>query len=547
MADVAFGIELTLRTLLGSPNPRATELLAIALESSEVALRLGAVRALAMREDESGHRRLVEVWPTLGPDARAALADLPPHSPLTETLPRLIRPEAPKLARRASEIAVALGIDEALPAVVNAAIQPRGEFAAVFAADAYQLAGRLCDRVEHYDPKATADGAPHAPDPAFARRTAVNALVTAMDGFGVHGEIDLLHALLLLTPGDEPALMRALHNEQHAAHAALLEALHTSRCRGAIAILAHALSDLRSPQRLIEIAAQRCDREGLEALMTHIGYPVGLRVRENCHRLTSFAWIDEQRRDVLRELSGAAQASAIQLAAASQANRRSIAALIQLVLESEDPVARLAACRAIDTLPSVVAIEPLRQALQVDDPAVVAVAVRLVRKKDYPGGTSLLVGMLDYPDARVRDAAGKSLRELSFVAYRDSVDELPHDAQVEVGRLVGKADPMAAPTLRTELTAGAVSRRLRALELIGLMGLGDELADAVLASLTIDKDIGVRCEAARLLATMTPTAQVIDALVEAVGSRSSAVGNAAQTSLEQITGQPISELMGAQP
>ncbi len=542
---MAVGIELTLRTLLGSPNPRATDLLAIALESAVDALRLGALRALAIRDDEAGHRRLVDLWPSLPADARAALADLSAGSSLSATLPTLISPDSPKLARRASEMAVAMGVVEALPAMVTAAAQPRAEYSAVLSTDVYRLASRLADAVEHYDPHATADGSPHDADPAFARRAAVNALIASLESYGEHRQLELLRALLLLTPGDEPACLRVLRDASHPAHDPLLAALRTSTCRGAIEILAVALTDLRASKQLLEIASQRCDRAGLESLLAHVGYPVGLRVRENCQRIASFTWLEKGRRDVLRELSGAAQAAAVQLAAASQADRGAVAEIIELVLASDDPTARLAACRAIEKLPSPLAVEPLRRAVEHDDPAVVAVAARMVRKKEYPGGMALLVGMLDHPDAKVRGAAGSSLRELSFFSFRDSFDEIPAASRPVVGRLVGKADPMAAATLRAELGSGAVARRLRALELIGLMGLGDTLVEAVLGCLATDKDIGVRVEAALLLAETSPQPDVIEALVEAVDSRSTAVRAAAQSSVERLTGQTLTELMGA--
>ncbi|QDV78190.1 HEAT repeat domain-containing protein [Botrimarina mediterranea] len=542
---MAVGIELTLRTLLGSPNPRATDLLAIALGSSEVALRLGAVRALAIRDDEAGHRRLVDDWPKLPADARAALGDLPPRSSLTATLSKVIRDGTPKQVRRASEIAATLNIVDALPAIVEAASRPRMEGAAILAADAYQLACRLTEAVDLYDPLAKVDGGQHQPDPAFARRPAVNALVTALETYGDHRQLDLLQALLLLTPGDEPALLRALGDEGHSAHEALLKAIRTSRCRGVIEVLASALVDLRSPQPLLEIAAERCDREGLEALLAHLTYPIGLRIRENCRRVASFAWLEESRRGVICELPGPLQATAVQLAAASQADPRDIAGVIELVLDSDDAPARLAACRAIEALPQRAAVEPIRRALDADDPAVVAFAVKMVRAKNYPGATALLVGMLNNPDAKVRSAAGKSLRELSFATFRDSYAELPESSRSVVGKLVGKADPMAAPSLRAELGSGAVARRLRALELIGLMGLADNLAEELIACVTDDKDLGVRVEAAGLLGELTLRDEAVEALVEATGARSTALRATAEKSLQRLTGQTLAELTGS--
>ena len=401
--------------------------------------------------------------------------------------------------------------------------------------------------VEHYDPHTPADRGCYAPDPAFLRRPAVNALIAALETYDVHRQLDLLQALLLLTPGDEPALLHVLQDERHAAHAALLAALRTSRCRGAIGVLAAALTDLGSPQSLLEIAAQRCDRDGLAALLTHIGYPIGLRVRENCHRLMSFAWVEESRREVIGDLPAPLQATAVQLAAASQADPGDVARVIELVLGSDDHNARLAACRAIESLPSRVAIDPIRRALESDDPSVVAFAAKMLRAKNFPGATSVLVGMLSDPDAKIRSAAGKSLRELSFAAFRDSYQELPAASQVVVGKLVGKADPMAAPMLRSELGSGAVGRRLRALELIGLTGLGDELAEHLIDCVTNDNDLGVRVEAAGLLGELAASEEAVEALTQATAARSTALRTAAEKSLRRLADRSPAELTEANP
>lgn len=541
---MASGIELTLRTLMRSPNPRATDLLVVALEGPPGPLRVGAARALALRYDIEGHRKLVEALAGLDPPSAEALADLPRDAPLRENLAEVIRLARPSVARRGSKLAVRLGVVEAIPAIIEAALTGPEELGAAFAEDALLLAERL-ERDMALHAASSPGGADRPADPAFARREALNALATALDRYGKRPLRDLLEALLTIAPPDEPAMRQALRDAAHPASEPLRAALRTGTRRGAIGVLAAILGDLRAPQELVELATQRADREGVELLLEAVGAPVGLRVRENCQRVESFAWLDPSRLEVLTRVSATAQAAAIQVRAASSASRRLVARAVSIVLESHDAAARLAACRAIESLPGVVAAEVLGQALAADDPAVVACAASMLRGKNVAGSTAILVGLLDHRDSAVRDKAGKSLRELSFAAYRDALDELPPDARPHVGRLVAKADPMTAPTLRAELGAAAVSRRLAALELIDLTGVADELADALSASLAVDRDAAVRVEAARLLGGVTPTPAVLDALSEVANARSAPVREAARASLERLAGMSFADLQGA--
>ncbi|MEO0531418.1 MAG: hypothetical protein AAF266_12715, partial [Planctomycetota bacterium] len=148
----ANGIERTLQTLLRSVNPLATEALLVALESSDAALRVGAVRALAMRDDPIGHRGLVERYPHLPADARAAIIDVPRRAPLAETLPTMIRANTPKLARRAAELAVAWSATPTLPAIIEATQWPASDLTKAFADAALSLARLLEERVREHEP-----------------------------------------------------------------------------------------------------------------------------------------------------------------------------------------------------------------------------------------------------------------------------------------------------------------------------------------------------------------------------------------------------------
>ncbi len=105
--------------------------------------------------------------------------------------------------------------------------------------------------------------------------------------------------------------------------------------------------------------------------------------------------------------------------------------------------------------------------------------------------------------------------------------------------LIAKADPNAAATLTAELRAGAAERRLRTLDLIGLMGLAGELTPALIKRAHEDPDAGVRAEAVTLLGDAPKLPSVLETLEEALSDKSSPVRSAAKASLERLLGQPV--------
>lgn len=533
----ASGIETTLRTLLRSTNPAATDQLVVALGSSDPSLRVGAVRALAMRESSDGHRKLVEGYAKLPPDAQAALLDVPTRAPLLGSLIEMINPRTPRLAKRAVEVAIAWGTVAVLPATVEALGWPdNGLHAPLFADAVLKMSRQLEEAVREYDPTVKKTAESERPeDPAFARRAAVNALAAALDNYEEHSRHEVLEAMLLLTPSDEPALLRAFRDPTHAAHEPLLLALRTSSSNGAIGVLAGALGDSRAPQALLNVVAERCDAHGLGSLFERVGYPVGTRYRDNVRRIEGFAWLQKDGVGVLSQLSGPAQATAITLAAASESSRRRLAEAVSLLLESEHAEGRLASARAIDSLPAHLATEPLQAAVVSEDAAVVTVGARMLRRKEYPGAAAVLVALLDHPDKRVRSAAQSGLGELTFSLFRDQVDQIPAESRRRVGQLVAKADPMAVASLRGELASGAAERRMRSLELIELMGLTIDLVEVLIVRLQTDNDTGVRAEIARLLGRSSALPSILEALEEGQADPSPAVRKASGEGLLAIS------------
>lgn len=520
--SIASGIERTLRTLLRSGNPSATAALVTALDAPGDEFRTGVVRVLAMREDAAGHRALVARLGRLPSPVRSALADVPQSAPMARTIPELIAAASPRLARQAAEAAAIWRLPDALAAIVDATRDGDDDLAQRLTEIASVLVAELERRLAATPSE---DGASW-PDPSFARRAAVNALVGVLNDYGRRGSAAWLDALLALAPPDEPALLQVLGQSTHPAHVPLVEALRTSMRSGVARLLGRALPDTRSPQALLDIAAARCEAEFLATMLAGFAAPIGMRLRENCQRIEAFAWLDPERVSVLPDLPGPAQAVAIALAAASKSSRRQLVTAIGVLLHAGSDEGKQAAARAIEHVPSHLAAPPLAMALESDEPEAAASAARLLRKKNIPQATGQLVGLLDHSDELVRSSAQRSLKEISFATYRDHYQSLDAAQRRKAGKLVGKGDPLALESVRTELRSGVARRRLKALELVDAMGVAGSLS-AELLTAAEDRDAGVRCEAIRMLAGVEPTEAVRQAIREAATDRSPVVRDAA--------------------
>ncbi len=532
----ANGVETTLRVLLRTVNPAAVDLLLKGLVSPCETVRDGSARVLARRNDRAAHARVLDLWPKLAADTRASLAESDARTPLRMSLEGFLRRGSAVVARNAAELATAAGATEAIAAIVRLAMLPESPYAGSMAKEALELAQLLHQEIEAYHPGKRHKGA----DPAFARRSAVNALCEALAAFNEHGHLELIDALLLLSPHDEPALLRTLRNPEASGYEHLMQALRGSASPGAIGILSAALKDSASPDELLQIAAARHDLPALRRMFTTVGSPIGIRARENVARIESFAWSVPERWGVLLKLNGDQQATAVELAVASHLKRREVVAFIEMLLARGEEAGRLAACRAIAKLPSHLAKASLERALDDDSAHVAAAAAKLVRKKAVPGGQTTLVAMLDHKEEEVRSAAQSSLPELSYSNFRDNYDDLTEEQRLKAGALVAKADPNVIETIKGELTAGPVSRRLKGIEMVEQMGMAKTLADFLITRLA-DTDVGVRVEVARLLGDAPPSRELIKALAEALEDSAPGVRAAAQASLSRLEPDEVAQ------
>lgn len=520
------GIEKTLRLLTRTSNEAAVEVLDAGLRSDEPVVREAAARALSRRRGSASLHTLLRALAETPHDVQAAVSTPDAALRLRPGVISALKGDDLVLCKRAARYAHDAGDAYVLPVLAEQSSKPDHPYGLGLATTALHLAKLLSERI--YTPEMVAEGGP-VEDPAFPRRAAINALIRAVDAYGKHRHLELVEAFLLLVVADDLVLRRVLTDPTHAAHQPMLDALASSTAPGVMHLSCATLLQEHPPAPLVGVLTSRTDRPFLEHLLDDLGPQPPLRALEAARGLPGFAWGDEEHQPVLVELSGPRQATALKLLAATSMSKRRLASLCEAMLDSGHVEGRVAACHVVGGLNSRVASSLISRALTDPENAVIAAATTQLRNRGIDGSTEKLISLLDHQHEAVQQAAQASLPEHNYRTFCERFDVLEESARAVQGRLVGKADPNCADAVRRDLTAASPSQRLRTLEIAGALGIGDQLADALLAHLD-DEDPAVRAAAAKALAGVKEES-ARKALTAALKDKNSTVREAAEHAL----------------
>jgi HEAT repeat protein len=521
---VAGALEKTLNFLACTPNQAAVPVLFSALDSSQAAVRLGAIRALIDRRNAAGHRRILERYSNFGEPEHAVVAESLHHSThhMKPALAEAVEDEDLDLCESACHVVLLGRVYELLPTLVKVAENQRHRHSAQAAATLVQLAQLLHQEL-------TGEAHERTCDPFFVRRQMLPSFEKAIANYHHHNRLEIVAAFLLIVPPGNKTLLDVLTDVAHPCHHPVMESFGTSAVNSVLQLLAEMLHDTTAPRPVLEIVAQRRDRKFLDYLLHHVGTPVSLRVQENMRRLFAVPWLEDSR-EVLAELDGPAQAAAVELAVASGIDRAHLFDLLRFLLRRGRPEGRRASCEALSRFHDRDADECIVEALQDSDPRVQAAAVRQIRRRHVPNSMERLVGFLDHPAPEVRDAARSSLAEFNFMRYESAFESFDEQVRKITGRLVRKVDRSATHRLIVLLTSPSPSTRFRGLEMVVAM----EHADAVLPqliALSTDRDLDVRTEAMTALG-LCSAEEALEALERAEQDPNPSVRDAAAAAIE---------------
>ena len=495
---MTYGLKKTADVLAASRNRAALPTLAAALASSCAAIRAAAIRAIVRRHDAASHQLLIQHFDKLDDEERALLRRA--HSAIPHHMARALKAAVlgsdAKLCLYGCQMIALCRDFDLFSVLVEAAENKRHPAKADVTASLLQLANVLNAELAAWSCEhATAEQ--HRRDPTFVRRHLLAALERSLANYARHECGELIEAFLLLAPSDNTLLQAILRDPRHSCHLPVARALARSTTPGSVARLVGLLRDTDAPEAVLQAIATRTDPEFIYALFAELKPPVSLRVLHNMKRLSSVAWLEEHS-PLLLELSGRAQATAIELAAASSITSDAMFRLLALVLEKGLTEARRASCRALEKFDRPEATELIVRALDDPDVGVRAAAIRQIRPRGVPDALQTLVGLLDHRSTEIRDAARTSLAEFNFVRYRSMFDLLDESTARATGVLVHKVDPAARNGLIEELTSPSVSARLRGIEMAVAMEATQDVCEQLI-DLSRNENPALRREAVAAL------------------------------------------------
>ncbi len=510
-------------------NQAAVPVLASALASTRLEIRLGAIHGLVVRRNPEGHAQILARFTTFNDRELAELADSVVRSPhrMQATLRDVVLSEDQRLCDSACRVILMGRVYQLLPTLVEVAEILTHRHSAQAAATLVQLASYL-----HQETLARSKD--RTCEPTLVLRQVLPALERSLERYGDHFRLEIIDAFLLLVPPTNETLLQILRNTSHPCHRTVINSLGTSAVVPIFELLAQLLRDTSIPIEALTVIAERLDRKFLDYLLHNIGAPVSLRVLDNLRKLKSVSWLADGR-DALLELDGRAQSVAIELAKAGCVNRTAYLSILKFLLQHGQPEGRRAACDALADFHDRYLDPMVLGTLNDPDPRVQAAAVRQLRHRGIHDAMERLVTLLDHRAPEVRDAARSSLAEFNFSRFRGSFNTMDDRTRQKIGRLVAKVDPTSIARLAESLSSPSLSMKLRSLEMVRAMDVADDLLER-LTPLVDDPDVAVRTEVVTVLGSCRRF-EALQFLYQAEEDPSPSVREAANRSIEQIAEQ----------
>jgi HEAT repeat protein len=524
-------LQRTIDALAKSHNDAATPTLIAALGEDSGPIFDGAIAGLVTRRSKAGHLQVLNRWRALSPAQRELVEK--GRSRMGGALREALLEGDDQLFEAAWDFVDESGDFDLLPTLVMVAEQPSG----ARSQKAIELTLRLIEQLSDW---IASDRQPAVGrDPETIRLCVLESLERSVERFREHQRPELIEAFVVLAGPHSEALVRIVETPHHPCFPSVVQSLSASASPGVIRLLLDMLTTKDAPQIVRNVIAKRTDGPFAAALLAVPLDPKNTILRRNLARLRGVACCCEAVHDVCTALEPLEQAAAMRLLAATGAGDDQKLALAEALLRRGALEARIAACAALQPISGQRANKLVLLALKDDDPSVQAAAARQLRVRRIPGMLAKLIELAESPHEEVRAAAREALSEFSFDNFAARFDILDEDARCLLGGRVARIDPTALDRLRQELASSVRRQRLRAIDMVGAMGLVQPLADALIERLD-DDDHLVRAAAAEALQACQ-AADVRKALLAAIGDRSAAVQMAARNSLRALASLPTAD------
>ncbi len=524
------GLTKTFQFLKKTENEAAVELLTQGLDSKFDAVRAECLRVLLERRSPVGHRAVFARLPKFDESDREIIAERP------DRMVRVVS-EALKTADKATCVSALkailtfrlYGVMPALTAVLKTPDSPLfpptvriiGELTEAFY---LELSGQ--NRPEKHR------------DYDTMRKRMTGTLEEAVGQYGVHQSGEVLEAFLTLAKPQSNVLRRILQQPSESIHDPIVDAMTTSQHGGVIRLLLSFLEDPQMPNAARKVLTKREDVKFVENLAKYVGAKPTRGVLDSLTTLKTISWA-RPHHPVFERLDDDCQEALVTILVRSGLERPLVLDTLGHLLLHGKPAGRRAAARAIEHFREAVATQLVREALDDEDPIVLAALLPQLRPRKVPDAMSLMIQMVDSPYEEVRAALGQAMPEFTFRQFLNNFDSMPEALLPTTGHLVRKIDLKAKGELIIELRGLSPVRRRKAVQAAAAMGMVRHMEQEIILRLS-DDDHMVRIAAAKALAECD-TMPSWEALRDAMLDKSVIVQETAEASLMQIS-QSLAEV-----
>ncbi|NLS96553.1 MAG: HEAT repeat domain-containing protein [Planctomycetaceae bacterium] len=524
------GLKRTFQFLKKTENEAAVEVLTEGLDSQLSAIHAESLRALLERRSPAGHQAVFNRLPKFDASDREIIAERP------DRMVRVVS-EALKTADKASclnalKTILTFRLYDVMPALTAVLKTPDSPL--------FQPAVRIIEELTEtfYQELSGQDRPGSGRDYDTLRKRLTGTLEEAVQQFTVHQSPEVLEAFLVLAKPQNAVLRRILQQPSETVHGPLVEVMSTSQRGGVLRLLLSFLDDAQMPNAARNVLTTREDVKFIENLTQYVGGKPARNVLESLTTVKSIAWARPEH-PVLEQLDDACQEGLVTILVHSGMKRAEILETLGYLLLHGKPGGRRAAARAIEPFRDVRATQLVREAIDDEDPEVLAAILPQFRPRKIRDALSLMIRMVDSPHQEVLAALGRAMPEFTFRQFINNFDTMPEALLPTTGHLVRKIDLKAKQQLVTELEGLSPVRRRRAVQAAAAMGLVRTLENFIIKRLS-DDDHMVRIAAAQALSECD-TMPTWEALRDAMLDRSIIVQEAAEASLLRIS-QSLAEV-----
>lgn len=483
------GLAITFQVLTESRNHAVGDVLAFAYESHDPQIRRFAIESILRSPRGQGSLRVVETWHELVSDFRELILKSPRQ--LIGGIRAALRSKNRQAVENGLELTALLGESQLMPELLRlaenerCALKPRAERVVIAVADSMaQKAKSASDR--HYVQRSTIRG------------QVVECLEKAVQRYPQHRCLAIVEAFLISADSSSHYLKRCLSNPRDMAMSAIVKVLAESN-RSTIVddMLVELLASRSTPPTVVRVWSQRADFEFIQVFCIKVGKFPNDIIRRNLKRMKSVRWLKGSLSH-LSDLNEHQQIAVVQILRHASLDKNDVFRVIEFLMIHGSKEVRRRAAEKLRDIRTPAADRLVSRYVEHEDPAIQSIMLSQLRDRNIPGAVAALVRALDSEHPQVQNAAQRSFPDIDIDRYLVSFDSMDDESQRSSGELMLKIDKNAIPKIESELSSGIRNRRLRAVHVVEVLGLIDQLCEAV-AEVLDEDDYFVRLEAVRLL------------------------------------------------